>query len=252
MNSSNTSLATLRNVSLSLQNRQVLQDISLDVESGNILTIIGPNGAGKSTLLRVLLGLQSIDSGSVSRRDGLRVGYVPQKLQIDATLPLTVERFVAMGRRKRVRSTLESLDVSALAKQPVQSISGGQFQRVLLARALVNQPELLILDEPAQGIDVMGQGEYYERIDTLRQEHGFAVVMVSHDLHLVMAKTDQVICLNQHICCRGMPEQVSRHPEYQRLFGSSIDTGLAVYTHDHDHVHDLQGNVVDGEGCQHG
>jgi zinc transport system ATP-binding protein len=232
----------------------VLQDVSLTLEIGKVLTIIGPNGAGKSSLLKVLLGLQKADSGEVSLRDGLRIGYVPQSISIDNNLPLSVRRFVALGGKGSVSEVLAMLKIEHLSDTAIQSISGGEFQRVLLARALLRKPDLLVLDEPAQGVDVMGQGELYEKISTLRNQYGFGVIMVSHDLHLVMAKTDQVICLNQHICCHGVPADVSRHPEYQRLFGDMSNSGLAVYTHHHDHTHDLHGNVVsdDHSDCHHG
>ena len=252
MKDSDKILATLEHVSLALEKRQILQDISITLEAGKVLTIIGPNGAGKSTLLRVLLGLQKPDAGKVTRNPGLRIGYVPQSITIESTLPLTVERFVALGGKGNVGEVLAELRVEHLAKSAIQKISGGEFQRVLLARAILRKPDLLVLDEPAQGVDVMGQGELYDRISTLRQRYGFGVIMVSHDLHLVMEKTDQVICLNQHICCHGVPDDVSRHPEYKRLFGDMPDSGLAVYTHHHDHEHDLQGNVIHSKDCDHG
>ena len=245
-------LATLKHVSLALEKRQILQDISITLEAGKVLTIIGPNGAGKSTLLRVLLGLQKADAGEVVRKPGLRIGYVPQSITVESTLPLTVERFVALGGKGSAKEVLAELRIEHLAKSAIQSISGGEFQRVLLARAVLRKPELLVLDEPAQGVDVMGQGELYDRISTLRQRYGFGVIMVSHDLHLVMEKTDQVICLNQHICCHGVPDDVSQHPEYKRLFGDMPESGLAVYTHHHDHEHDLQGNVIHSSECDHG
>lgn len=256
MTNSNNILAVLKHVSLSFEKRQILQDVSLTIEAGKVLTIIGPNGAGKSTLLRVLLGLQAADMGEVKLREGLRIGYVPQSISIDSTMPLTVRRFVALGGKGDPVQALEALKVSHLVDSPIQSISGGEFQRVLLARAVLREPDLLVLDEPAQGVDVMGQGELYEHISQLRQRYGFGVIMVSHDLHFVMAKTDQVICLNQHICCQGVPDDVSRHPEYHRLFGDVPESGLAVYTHHHDHHHDIHGNIIPdsqhSESCRHG
>jgi len=167
-------------------------------------------------------------------------------------MPITVERFVALaGKRKsNAIAALEETGVKHLAKQAIQQLSGGEFQRVLLARALQHKPELLILDEPAQGVDVIGQAELYEKIANLKNKYGFSVLLVSHDLHLVMQKTDQVLCLNQHICCSGQADDVSQHPEYQRLFGNLPAEGLAVYTHNHNHCHDLHGDVVTGE-CQH-
>lgn len=246
-------LASLNNISVSLQGKSILHDVSLELQAGKILTVIGPNGAGKSTLIRVLLGLQATDSGEIWRKSKLRIGYVPQKISINELMPLTVERFVGLAKhqhRDDVSKVLAETGISNLNKQAIQSLSGGEFQRVLLARALLQKPQLLILDEPAQGVDVIGQAELYEKISALKNTHGFGVLMVSHDLHLVMQKTDQVLCLNQHICCSGQPDDVSNHPEYQRLFGGLPAEGLAVYTHQHDHCHDLHGNVVTG-GCDH-
>ena len=261
MQTSSEILATLKHVNLSLGSREILRDISLEIHAGKVLTIIGPNGAGKSTLLRVLLGLQSVDSGTVTRAKSLRIGYVPQKIMINPLMPLSVRCFVALAGDKGVDEIIDEVGVSHIADQPIQSISGGEFQRVLLARALIRNPRLLVLDEPAQGVDMMGQGALYEKIAELKDKRGFGVLMVSHDLHVVMQKTDQVLCLNQHICCSGLPEDVSKHPAYQRLFGNFPDAGLAIYTHHHDHEHDLHGNVVrdcttrgcnDKEKCGHG
>ena len=248
-------LASLEHINLSLQGKTILHDVSLTLQAGKILTVIGPNGAGKSTLIRILLGLETAQSGVVYRKPKLRIGYVPQKMSIDSLLPLTVERFVSLSSRSfsntaKAQDSLEETGVKHLAKQAIQQLSGGEFQRVLLARALLRKPELLILDEPAQGVDVTGQAELYEQIAALKNKYGFGVLMVSHDLHLVMQKTDQVLCLNQHICCSGQPDDVSNHPEYQRLFGNLPTEGLAVYTHHHNHCHELNGDVVVGE-CKH-
>ena len=245
---STTLLAKLEHIGLNFGQRVILHDVSLEVYPQSILTLIGPNGAGKSTVLKILLGLQQPDQGTVWRMPGLRVGYVPQKFHLDRLLPLTVERFIGLNLRRPdaagVRQCAEEVGVQALLPQAVQSLSGGELQRVLLARALLNKPQLLVLDEPGQGVDVAGLNELYQLISRLKQTHGYGVVMVSHDLHLVMAATDQVLCLNQHICCSGQPEAVSRHPEYLRLFGDLRATGFAVYTHHHDHQHDMHGCVV--------
>ena len=230
-----------------------MHDVSLELQAGKVLTVIGPNGAGKSTLIRVLLNLQNPDSGTVWRKPKLRIGYVPQKISINDLMPLKVNRFVTLAKQNKqskVDDVLAETGISHLAKQAIQQLSGGEFQRVLLARALLQNPELLVLDEPAQGVDVTGQAELYEQIYQLKKARGFGVLMISHDLHLVMQKTDQVLCLNQHICCSGQPDAVSNHPEYLRLFGDLPAEGLAVYTHQHDHCHDLHGNVVTG-GCDH-
>ena len=246
-------LASLENVSLRLQGKQILHDVSLELQAQQVLTVIGPNGAGKSTLVKILLGLQGVDRGTVWRRPNLRIGYVPQKMHIDSLMPLSVLRFVQLagGRPADALNMLKITGVADLAQQAVQYLSGGEFQRVLLARALMKKPELLVLDEPAQGIDITGQSDLYELIASLKEANGFGVLMVSHDLHLVMQKTDHVLCLNQHICCHGEPDDVSKHPEYLRLFGSIPTEGLAVYSHNHNHCHDLHGDVVEGE-CQHG
>ena len=240
-------LASLHDISLSMGSRTILHAISLELYAGSILSVIGPNGAGKSTLLRILLGLQKADSGVVYRQDNLCIGYVPQKVVIDAQMPLTVRYFIQLG-GKKPSAQLEAvlLEVGAIQTidYPVQALSGGEFQRVLLARALLRDPQLLVLDEPAQGVDVNGQAQLYQLIGRLVEERGFGVIMVSHDLHLVMAKTDKVLCLNQHICCSGHPEDVSKHPEYMNLFGSlSATSGIGIYTHHHDHEHELDGHV---------
>lgn len=240
-------LVTLENVSVRFGNRRVLSDISLTLQPGRILTLLGPNGAGKSTLVRVVLGLIAPDSGMLTQQPGLRIGYVPQKLHLDATLPLTVSRFMRLKpgvKKADILPALQRVKAAHLQHQPMQKLSGGETQRVLLARALLNRPQLLVLDEPTQGVDVNGQLALYDLIDQLRKELGCAVLMVSHDLHLVMAKTDDVLCLNQHICCSGTPEVVSMHPEFIAMFGNHGAQQLAIYRHHHNHRHDLQGRIV--------
>jgi zinc transport system ATP-binding protein len=215
------------------------------------LTIIGPNGAGKSTVLKILLGLQQPSEGKITRKPKLCMGYVPQKFSIDPLMPLTVERFIQLGRRV-ARFSLDEIfievGVSHLAQQSMLHLSGGELQRVLLARALLGEPDLLVLDEPAQGVDVVGQSELYQLLANLKYSRGCSVLLVSHDLHLVMASSDKVLCLNQHVCCSGHPEDVSRHPEYLQLFGNDLynkpTDGIAVYTHSHDHCHDTHGDVI--------
>lgn len=246
-----TNLVTLENVSVSFGQRRVLSDISLNLQPGKILTLLGPNGAGKSTLVRVVLGLIAPDSGTITRGHALRIGYVPQKLHLDATLPLTVGRFMLLrpGTRKDdIVPALKRVNAAHLVDAPMQKLSGGETQRVLLARALLNQPQLLVLDEPTQGVDVNGQVALYDLIDQLRQELNCAVLMVSHDLHLVMAKTDEVLCLNHHICCSGAPEVVSMHPEFISMFGPRGAQQLGIYRHRHNHRHDLQGRIVLRQG----
>lgn len=219
----------------------VLQGVDLALEAGEVVTIVGPNGSGKSTLLRSIVGALRPTSGRVDRRAGLRIGYVPQKLAIDATLPMTVRRFLALPVRvgdRAARSALAQAGVPGVERRQIGELSGGQLQRVLLARALLSRPELLILDEPTQGLDQPGAASFYRRIEAIRKETGCAVLMVSHDLHVVMAASDRVICLNGHVCCEGHPEQVASAPAYRALFGTGTQGALALYRHEHTHSHD--------------
>ncbi len=228
-------------VELILGKRLLLENINLKVGAGEILTVIGPNGAGKTTLLRVALGLQKPTSGTVRQRPGLTIGYMPQRLHLDPTLPLTVRRFMALACNNdqgKILSLLAEVGAAHVIDSTVETLSGGELQRVLLARALVREPDLLVLDEPVQGVDVHGQVELYQLISRLRDQRGCAVLMVSHDLHLVMAATDQVLCLNRHICCSGTPESVTNDPAFVELFGSAAVQSMAVYVHDKDHHHD--------------
>lgn len=249
-----TNLVTLENVTVAFGQRRALSDISLNLRAGKILTLLGPNGAGKSTLVRVVLGLIAPDSGLIKRDKTLHIGYVPQKLHLDATLPLTVGRFMRLrpGTSKDdIVPALKRVQAAHLVDAPMQKLSGGETQRVLLARALLNRPQLLVLDEPTQGVDVNGQVALYNLIDQLRKELDCAVLMVSHDLHLVMAKTDEVLCLNHHICCSGTPEVVSMHPEFISMFGQRGAEQLGIYRHNHNHRHDLQGRIVLRQGNGH-
>jgi zinc transport system ATP-binding protein len=233
-------LLELSDINLIRGQRHLLQQVDLKVGRGEILTIVGPNGAGKTTLLRVALGLLRPTSGRVNRRPGITLGYMPQRLHIDPTFPLTVKRFFSMAgknRSSRVLPLLEEVGAAQVLDSPLQNLSGGELQRVLLARALIRDPDLLMLDEPVQGVDVHGQVELYQLITRIRNERGCAVLMVSHDLHLVMAATDRVLCLNRHICCSGTPEIVTNHPAFLELFGPLAVQHLAVYSHDKKHRH---------------
>ena len=235
-------------IALNRSGRQILQSVSLTLKRGRACTLIGPNGAGKTTLVRVLMGLIPPDSGQVRRAPGLRIGYMPQRLHIEPTLPLTVGRFLRLPVRRtasEISRALEQTGVGHLRDQQMNSLSGGETQRVLLARALLRSPDLLVLDEPAQGVDVSGQTELYRLIGELQETYRCGILMISHDLHLVMANTDEVICLNQHVCCHGKPEHVSRDPSYIELFGPKEAEALAVYTHHHNHTHDVAGEVVE-------
>jgi zinc transport system ATP-binding protein len=234
------SLLSARGIGVSRNGNTILQNVSLDIAAGEIVTIVGPNGSGKSTLLRVLIGALMPDRGTVTRAPGLRLGYVPQKLSIDATLPLTARRFLDLPQRvgnDSATQALEKAGVPKVANRQMADLSGGQFQRVLLARALLSRPQLLILDEATQGLDQPGAARFYRLIEGVRQNLNCAVLMVSHELHVVMSASDRVICLNGHICCEGTPEVVSAAPAYRELFGTGTGGALALYRHDHDHDH---------------
>ncbi|WP_020679512.1 zinc ABC transporter ATP-binding protein ZnuC [Marinobacterium rhizophilum] len=240
-------LARLESINVRFGRNHVLQNISLELHRNCITTLIGPNGAGKTTLVRVVLGLIKPSSGSVWREPDLRIGYMPQKLHIDQTFPLTVERFLQTARSRDNASLEKALaDVGALKllKQSIHSLSGGETQRVLLARALLQDPTLLVLDEPVQGVDINGQIELYKLIARIRDQRGCGVLMISHDLHLVMSSTDHVVCMNRHVCCSGHPEQVSTDPTFIEMFGVPGAENLALYSHHHNHVHNVHGDVV--------
>ncbi len=224
-----------------LGGHDVLHDVNLRLDRGEIVTIVGPNGSGKSTLLRTLIGAQRPTRGRILRAPGLRIGYVPQRLHIDPTLPMSVARFLNLPRRRptaALHSALEGAGLPDLGPRQMADLSGGQFQRVLLARALLERPDLLILDEATQGLDQPGSAAFYRRIAEVRQEMGCAVLMVSHELHVVMSASDRVICLNGHVCCEGRPEIVAQAEEYRALFGTGTEGALALYRHEHGHSHD--------------
>ncbi len=228
--------------------RHILHDIDLAILPGEIVTIIGPNGAGKTTLLRALIGALRPGRGEVRRRPGLTIGYTPQKLAIDRTMPLTVERFLKLGgsggRSERL-AVLGAVGIANLGPVQVTDLSGGELQRAALARALLRQPDLLVLDEPTQGLDQPGEASFYRLIERVRRDTGAAVCMVSHDLHVVMSASDRVICLNGHVCCEGAPVQVTAMPEYRALFGLGTQGALAIYRHEHDHAHHHRGEGVE-------
>lgn len=243
---SNRDLIRLENVDVRFGKTQALKQISFNLHDNCITTLIGPNGAGKTTLVRVVLGLIKPTNGSIWRDPDLRIGYMPQKLHIDRTMPLTVERFMNIPERidsQRIDEALESVGAAYLRQYSIHDLSGGETQRVLLARAILRKPQLLVLDEPVQGVDINGQIELYQLIADIRKRYKCGVLMISHDLHLVMASTDHVICLNHHICCSGHPEKISSDPSFMALFGSRPDAALVPYSHHHNHVHDADGTV---------
>ncbi len=225
-------------------NRLILDRISFELERAQITTIIGPNGAGKSTLTNIVNGLVSEYEGRIERAHDLSIGYLPQKVYVNTLMPLTVERLLALTRspsRAEIERALAKTEVGYLLQRQVRSLSEGELKRVLLARTTLGDPDLIVLDEPTSGVDITGEIRMYELIGELRDQLQCAVLLVSHDLHLVMSQTDQVLCLNQHLCCSGLPESVSQHPEYLALFGQRAADSIAIYTHNHDHVHDVSG-----------
>lgn len=235
------SLVSVENLSVRYRANTVLFHVDLSVEPGEIVTIVGPNGSGKTSLLRAIIGATPAATGRVTLRPGLRIGYVPQRLHIDPTLPITVERFIRLGctvTRRDCQLALEAAGMPDLLKRQMSQLSGGQFQRVLLARALIDTPDILLLDEATQGLDQPGSAAFYRQIEAVRRHSGCAVLMVSHELHVVMSASDRVVCLNGHVCCAGTPAVVASAPEYRALFGSGTGGALALYRHDHDHHHD--------------
>lgn len=239
-------LVELKNVNVTFAHKKALQNINFCLYPQSIITIVGPNGGGKSTLLKVLLKLLPPTSGEVIYSKDLRIGYVPQKIYLDHTLPLTVAKFLALSRqatKKDICEVVELLSISHLKHNSLQKLSGGEMQRVLIARAILNKPNLLVLDEPTQGVDISGQVELYQLINTMQRKLNCAVLMVSHDLHIVMADTNEVLCVNQHICCQGTPEAVSSDPKFKHFFGDSFARNIALYTHHHNHHHNMHGDI---------
>ena len=233
-------LIDIKGLTVGFHGQTVLQNVAFHVDAGEIVTIVGPNGSGKSTLLRSMIGALPTGSAEISKKPDLKIGYVPQRLALDPTLPLTVERFLNLpypASQEGVATALERAGVSGLARRQMAGLSGGQLQRVLLARAILHTPDLLLLDEATQGLDQPGSASFYRQIEDVRQEIGVGIVMVSHELHVVMAASDRVICLNGHVCCEGAPEHVATAPEYRALFGSGTRGALALYRHEHDHEH---------------
>ncbi len=237
-------LLSARDVHFARTGRTILEGVDLDLAPGEIVTLIGPNGAGKTTLVRILLGLERPDRGTITRRDGLTVGYAPQRFDRDPAIPMTVARFLALGSQHtpaQAQAALGEVGATRVIGQQLSQLSGGELQRVVLARALLRQPKLLVLDEPVRGVDYTGEAELYDLIGRIRDARGVGILLVSHDLHVVMAQSDRVICVNRHICCSGQPETVAQHPEYVRLFGAEAARSFALYQHQHDHSHDLTG-----------
>ncbi|MBT3071653.1 ATP-binding cassette domain-containing protein [Rhodomicrobium sp. Az07] len=244
-------LVAAEHVSISFRGKPVLENVGVAVHEGEIVTLIGPNGAGKTTLARVLLGLVAPTSGRVLRRAGLTVGYVPQRFPVERIMPLSVRRFMHLNAaisKERALECLAETGAASLADAQMTDLSGGEFQRVLLARALAREPDLLVLDEPARAVDFAGAAQLYDLIASIRARRRCGVLLISHDLHVVLGASDRVVCLNRHICCEGVPQHVAAHPEYMRLFGPEAAASLGIYGHRHDHRHTLSGDICGGGG----
>lgn len=251
MNSAAPPLISLTGAGRKTDGRWLVRGVDLHVGPAEIVTLIGPNGSGKSTTAKLALGLEQPSEGKAWRREALRVGYVPQKLAVDWTLPLTVDRFMRLTDRlsdAALCEALEQTDALSLRKSEVRTLSGGEFQRVMLARALSRKPDLLVLDEPAQGVDYTGEAALYELISSLRDRFKCGVLLISHDLHVVMRATDRVVCLNGHVCCSGKPVDVVQNEAYRTLFGERAAASIGIYEHKHDHTHLPDGRVQHADG----
>lgn len=244
-------LVTLDNAGLMRDGRWLVRGVSLSLAAGEIVTLIGPNGSGKSTTVKMALGLHSPSEGAVTRQEGLIVSYVPQKISIDWTLPLSAERFMQLTaplKQGAIREAMEETGVYHLRQAEVRHLSGGEFQRLMLARAIARKPQLLVLDEPVQGVDFAGEIALYDLIKSARDKLNCGVLLISHDLHMVMAATDRVLCLNGHVCCSGTPTNVASSDAYRSLFGARAEGSLAFYAHQHDHTHLPDGRVEHADG----
>ena len=247
-------LISLDNAGIYRADRWLVRGVSMTIDAGEIVTLIGPNGSGKSTTAKMALGILQTDEGSARQKPNLRTSYVPQKLEVNWTLPLSVTRFLQLTNRATQRQIdeLSATETGHLADAQMNKLSGGEFQRVLLARAILRSPEFLVLDEPVQGVDYNGEISLYKLIEDIRDRLNCGVMLISHDLHVVMSKTDRVICLNGHICCHGTPANVASSDEFRVLFGDQAASALALYEHRHDHEHLPDGQIRsagDATGC---
>ncbi len=234
-------LAYLKNISLNLNNQQILKNINLELKKGEIITLIGPNGGGKTSIARILIGILKASSGEIFISKNTKIGYMPQRLEIEKTIPLRVIDFLTLSAPdeaiSRLTTMVKKLHIENILEKSVHQISGGQLQKALLVKTLINNPDILVLDEPTQFMDIAAQAEFYKIIEEIREQKNCAILIISHDLHIVMQKTNQVICVNHHICCEGSPESINNHPEYLSLFGKDKIDNIAIYSHHHDHKH---------------
>tara|TARA_B100000513_G_scaffold81683_1_gene33509 strand:- start:582 stop:1331 length:750 start_codon:yes stop_codon:yes gene_type:complete len=238
-------LVKLKNAGIKQNDKWLVKGVSLEVEKGKIVTLIGPNGSGKSTTAKIALGIYKKFEGTVEKFTN-KIGYVPQKISIDWTLPLRVADFMVLTDdldKVDINEALALTGVDHLIDKNLGNLSGGEFQRVLLARAISRKPELLVLDEPVQGVDFTGEIALYQLIKKISEKLNCGILLISHDLHTVMSATDHVVCLNGHVCCSGSPIDVAKNKEYKALFGEQASQTLSIYEHKHDHVHSDDGDI---------
>lgn len=244
-------LIALDNAGIEHEGRWLVRGVDLTLKAGEIVTLIGPNGSGKSTTAKMALALQTPTEGTITRRKGLVTGYVPQKISVDWTLPLNVARFMQLTSKltpDAMQAAMEETGIAHLQNAELRHLSGGEFQRVMLARAIARKPDILVLDEPVQGVDFAGEIALYDLIKSVRDRLQCGVLLISHDLHVVMAATDRVLCLNGHVCCSGTPTNVASSPAYRNLFGGRAAASIAFYEHHHDHTHLPDGRVRHADG----
>ena len=245
MENKNNLLVKMENAGVYLNNKWLVKDVTLNIEKGKIITLIGPNGSGKTTTAKIALGLYKNISGKVEKYTK-KIAYVPQKISIDWTLPIRVFDFMNLTSDLQNNETNEALEITGakhLINNDLKSLSGGEFQRVLMARAIAKKPDLLVLDEPVQGVDFTGEIELYELIKKISETLKCGILLISHNFHVVMSKTDHVVCLNGHVCCSGSPISVANNKKYQELFGEDVSKILSIYEHKHDHKHSADGSV---------
>ncbi len=241
----NNVVATLNNAGLQINNKWLVKGVSFEVKKGEIVTLIGPNGSGKSTTAKIALGIYKNAEGHVVKYTN-KIGYVPQKISIDWTLPVRVIDFMNLTEQLKEKDLDDALNLTGvknLKYRNIKSLSGGEFQRVLIARAIAKKPEFLVLDEPVQGVDFKGEIALYELIRLISENLKCGILLISHDLHVVMSATDYVVCLNGHICCSGTPKTVANNHNYKELFGDRASNTLSIYEHKHDHTHSADGTI---------
>jgi len=234
-------LISAKNVSVLKNQKSILENIDIQINKKDFITIVGPNGAGKTMLLKCLMGFYKPTSGMIERKEKLKIGYMPQSINVINTMPMTVKGFITVKKKYddvSLHKVITEVNLGEIVNKQLSVLSGGEMQRVLLARSLLNNPDLLILDEPAQNLDISGQLNFYKLIQEIYSKRDISILMVSHDLHLVMVSTKKVLCLYKHICCSGAPQQIAKDPEFLSMFGKDMANMMSIYQHSHDHDHD--------------